>query len=66
MKATTNPSRQLEPVQSDKWTKRQLKACLLAVSKLASERAEFFNPLDVMEANKIRDYVLSHKDEFIS
>lgn len=50
--------------KNGKWTVGDLKAALLSVSKLASERAEFFNPLHVMDAKRIRDYVLSHRDEF--
>ena len=50
--------------KKNKWTVSELKAALLSVSKLASERAEFFNPLNVMDAKRIRDYVLSHRDEF--
>jgi len=42
----------------------KLKYWLLQVAKLASEKPEFYNPLRVGEAKKIRDYVLKHRDMF--
>lgn len=43
----------------------KLKYWLLQVSKLASEKQEFYNPILVADAKKIRDYVLKHREQFL-
>jgi hypothetical protein len=42
-----------------------LRSALLAVSKLAAETPQFFNPLAVMEAKKIRDHVLANRTDYV-
>lgn len=44
---------------------KTLKAQLLFVSMLAAETPQFFNPLAVMEAKKIRDHVLANRTDYV-
>lgn len=41
-----------------------LRRACLALAKLASDKPEFFNPLEVADAKRIRDYVLRNRELF--
>lgn len=43
---------------------KELKRRLLMVSKLASKTPQFFNPLHVLAAENVRDYVLANKEAY--
>lgn len=53
-----------EPVSGLKPTKKDLKQMLLAVARLAAEEPQFFNPMEVWQAQRVRDYVLRNQKEF--
>jgi len=42
----------------------RLRYWIIQLAKLSSEKAEFYNPFDVSEAKKIRDFVLNNKGAF--
>jgi hypothetical protein len=44
---------------------KDLKLRLLRVAMLASDTPRFFNPLHVMEAKRIRDFVLANQEDYL-
>jgi len=43
----------------------KLKYWLVQVSKLASDTPEFYNPMAIADAKRIRNFVLKHREEFL-